>query len=249
MRKQLCFEKIQKGGGVSNYLETIYFRDEYGDNDYPCLLCKHIVEEYLSKGNSVKGKKILDIGSGKGNHLVGFSSMGLESYGIDKRDECVSILDNFIIKECDIESERFPYDDNWFDFVYSKSVLEHVRNTDNFLSESLRVLKPGGIVVFMTPDWSSQYKFFWDDYTHVKAFTRKSLQDAMIINGFKNVNCSYFLQLPIVWKYSWIKYITMLIALLPDSLKWKDKEEKEFRRLIRFSKEKMLLAVGNKVNE
>jgi len=234
---------------VSSYLKTIYFRDEYSEEAYPQLLCNHIVEECLSKTGSVKGKKILDIGSGKGNHLVGFSRKDLESYGIDKRNECVSVLDNFTIKECDIESERFPYDDNWFDFVYSKSVLEHIRNADNFLSESLRVLKPGGIAVLMTPDWRSQCKFFWDDYTHVKAFTRKSLQDAMIINGFENVNCSYFLQLPIVWKHPWIKYLTMFIALLPDSFKWKDKEEKEFRRLIRFSKEKMLLAVGSKANE
>lgn len=234
---------------MSNYLETIYFRNEYSEKAYPQLLCRYIVEKYFSKGNSIKGKKILDIGSGKGNHLVGFSRLGLESYGIDKRDECVSVLENFTIKECDIERDRFPYKDNWFDFVYSKSVLEHVINTDNFLSESLRVLKPGGVAVFMTPDWKSQYKFFWDDYTHVKPFTRKSLQDAMIINGFKNVDCSYFLQLPIVWKHPWIKYVTMLIALFPDSLKWKDKEEKEFRRLIRFSKEKMLLAVGNKANE
>ena len=132
------------------------------------------------------------------SYLVGFSRLGLESCGIDKRDECVSVLENFTIKECDIERDRFPYEDNWFDFVYYKSVLEHVINTDNFLSESLRVLKPGGIAVFMTPDWKSQYKFFWNDYTHLKLFTQKSLQDAMIINGFKNVDCSYFLQLPIV---------------------------------------------------
>jgi len=143
---------------MSNYLETIYFRDEYSDKAYPQLLCNHIVEEYLSNNKSVKGKRILDIGSGKGNHLVGFSRLGLESYGIDKRKECASILENFTIKECDIENERFPYDDNWFDFVYSKSVLEHVHNTDNFLSESLRVLKPGGIVVFMTPDWRRDRK-------------------------------------------------------------------------------------------
>ena len=234
---------------MSNYLEVNYFRNEYSEKAYPQLLCRYIVEKYFSKGNSIKGKKILDIGSGKGNHLVGFSRLGLESYGIDKRDECISVLENFTIKECDIECDRFPYEDNCFDFVYSKSVLEHVINTDNFLSESLRVLKPEGIAVFMTPDWKSQYKFFWNDYTHVKPFTRKSLQDAMIINGFKNVDCSYFLQLPIVWKHPWIKYVTMLIALLPDSLKWKDKEEKEFRRLIRFSKEKMLLSVGNKTNE
>jgi len=110
------------------------------------------------------------------------------------------------------------------------------------------VLKPGGMAVLMTPDWKSQHDFFWDDYTHVKAFTRKSLQNAMIINGFENVDCSYFLQLPIVWKYRWIKCITHLIALLPDSLKWKDKEQREFRTWVRFSKEEMLLAVGYKPN-
>ena len=141
---------------MSSYLETIYFRDEYDEKAYPQLLCNHIVKEYLSKVSDVKEKKILDIGSGKGNHLVGFSRLGLESYGIDKREECVSVLKNFTIKECNIESERFPYDDNCFDFVYSKSVLEHVMNTDNFLSEALRMLKPGGIAVLMTPDWRSQ---------------------------------------------------------------------------------------------
>lgn len=45
------------------------------------------------------------------------------------------------------------------------------------------------------------------------------------------------------------KYLTKVIALLPDSLKWKDKEEKQFRCLIRFSKEYMLLAIGYKSNE
>ena len=231
---------------MPNYLETIYFRDEYSEKAYPQLLCNHIFSKYLSVNENVEGKKILDIGSGKGNHLVGFSRIGLNSFGIDKRDECVSILDEFTIKECDIESEKFPYEDDSFDFVYSKSVLEHVVNGDNFLAESFRVLKPGGVVVFLTPDWRSQCKYFWDDYTHVKAWTRKSLQDAMIIHGFQNVNSSYFLQLPIVWKYPWMKYVVMLIALLPDSFKWKDKEEKDFRALIRFSKEKMLIAVANK---
>jgi len=34
--------------------------------------------------------------------------------------------------------------------------------------------------------------------------------------------------------------------LLPDSLKWKDYEQSNARKLVRFSKEKMLLAVGGK---
>jgi len=209
---------------MSNYLETIYFKNEYGKEQYPQLLCNHIAEKHYFKKGGVAGKRLLDIGSGKGNHLVGFARCGMEAYGLDKRDECISALKEFDVRDCDIENEPFPYNDNFFDFVFSKSA------------------------VLMTPDWKSQHDFFWDDYTHVKAFTRKSLQNAMIINGFENVDCSYFLQLPIVWKYRWIKCITHLIALLPDSLKWKDKEQREFRTWVRFSKEEMLLAVGYKPN-
>ena len=231
---------------MPNYLETKYFRDEYSEKAYPQLLCNHIFDKFFDKDKNTKGKKILDIGSGKGNHLVGFSRLGLESFGIDKRDECTSILDSFIIKECDIEKESCPYDDNSFDFIFSKSVIEHVVNADNFLSETFRVLKPEGVVVLLTPDWGSTYKCFWDDYTHVKAWTRKGFQDAMVMHRFSNVDCSYFLQLPLIWKYSWMRIFTNAISLLPDSLKWKDKEEKDFRAFIRFSKEKMLLAVATK---
>jgi len=234
---------------MPNYLETIYFTEEYGKDKYPQKLCNYIYEKYfenyISK-NNIKTPKLLDVGSGKGNHLVGFSRLGMEVCGIDERDECLKILKDFDIQECDIEREKFPFKDNFFDFVFSKSVLEHVENTDNFLKESLRVLKPGGIAIMLTPDWKSQINFFWDDYTHVKAFTRKSLQNAMKINGFSKVECSYFLQLPFIWKHPFLTFVTKMISLLPDSLKWKDKEESQPRKLIRFSKEKMLLAIGIK---
>ncbi len=234
---------------MNSYLETWYSKNEYGEKDYPQLLCTHIVKRYFSKNGNVENKNILDVGSGKGNHLMGFARHGMIPYGLDKRSECISIQRQFDIRECNIESDPFPYEDGFFDFVFSKSVLEHVMNTDNFLSESLRVLRQGGIAVFMTPDWRSQCLCFWDDHTHVKAFTRKSLQNAMIISGFRDVDCSYFLQLPFIWKHPWLKYLIQCIALLPDSLKWKDSEERDFRSLIRFSKEKMLLAVGNKTTE
>lgn len=41
---------------------------------------------------------------------------------------------------------RFPFDDNYFDFVFLTSVFTHlpVRETEHYLSEISRVLKPGG---------------------------------------------------------------------------------------------------------
>jgi len=229
-----------------NYLDVIYFREEYGENKYPQKLCDHIIEQYFSRNGSVAGKKLLDIGSGKGNHLIGFQRRGLKVYGIDKRDECIEVLKDIDIRPCDLEKDPLPFEDNQFDFIFTKSVLEHVYNAENFISQTLRVLKPGGMAVMMTPDWRSQCLFFWDDYTHVKAFTKKSLANAMRINGFADARCDYFLQLPFIWKHPGLQILTSLIACLPDCLKWKDNEQSQHRPLIRFSKEKMLIATGKK---
>ncbi|WP_319582645.1 methyltransferase domain-containing protein [uncultured Pseudodesulfovibrio sp.] len=231
---------------MSGYLDTIYFREEYGEHDYPQLLCDHIAREYFSRTGDVRGKTVLDIGSGKGNHLVGFGRRGMTSVGVDKQDECVEILKEFEIRPCNLEEEALPWDDNTFDYIFSKSVLEHVFNTTNFIRESLRVLKPGGMAVLMTPDWRSQRDFFWDDYTHVKPFTRKGLQNACVINGFEKVDCSYFYQLPIVWEKPWLERVLPVFNVVPDCFKWRDKEESDFRTLIRFAKEKMLLCVASK---
>ena len=78
--------------------------------------------------------------------------------------------------------------------------------------------------------------------------TRKGLRDALRIHGFENADCEYFFQLPFIWKYPWLSFIPAVVSLLPDFLKWKDKEQRNTkdRKLIRFSKEKMLLVYGAK---
>jgi len=228
---------------MTSYTEVIYPSDD--DNTYPKKLSNYLSKRFFS--HSVKGiPVILDIGCCTGRALKMFDeARPMALHGIDIRDEGV---EGIIFKECDLETENIPYPDDYFDFVYSKSVLEHVRNTDNFLSESLRVLKPGGVFVGLTPDWKSQCSIFWDDYTHVKPFTRKGLRDALKIHGFQEADCEYFYQLPVAWKYPWLKFCLKLIALLPDFLKWKDSEQRNTkdRKLIRFSKEVMLLSYGIK---
>jgi hypothetical protein len=75
------------------------------------------------------------------------------------------------------------------------------------------------------------------------------LRDALRINGFKQADCEYFYQLPFVWKYPFLKFIPKLIDFFtPECLKWKDKEQRNTkdRKLIRFSKEQMLLSYGRK---
>jgi ubiquinone/menaquinone biosynthesis C-methylase UbiE len=231
---------------MPNYLELNYNKEEYGPNMFPQKLCDYLIQNYFSFSDDSSPKVLLDIGSGKGNALVGFQRRGLKVKGIDKREECIEILSDFDIRECNLENEAFPFENNYFDYVYSKSVFEHVYNTQNIIKEIYRVLKPGGISVQLTPDWATDYKIFWDDPTHVKPFTRKGLQNAFMLNEFIEVRAERFYMLPFLWKYPKLIFITKLIALLPDRYKWKDKEERVQRVLIRHSKERMLLVSAKK---
>jgi len=74
--------------------------------------------------------------------------------------------------------------------------------------------------------------------------TRRGLRDLMRYVGFQNVKCEYFYQLPFVWKRKYLEFIPKVISIIPDRFKWKD--EDNHRILVRFSKEKMLLAWGLK---
>ncbi len=232
---------------MASYLETHYTRDEYSVTAYPQRLCDHIVDHYIQPhfGNVVD-KEILDVGSGKGNHLVAFARRGLTAYGLDKLKEGIEALCQFDIRECDLERDAFPFESDSLDIVFSKSVIEHVENADNFLSETNRVLKPGGLAILMCPDWGTQGHMYWDDYTHVKPWTRKGLQNALKIHGYDNVESKLFRQLPLLWKFPMLEKVADVLALAPESWKWKDKEESDFREWIRFSKEKMLLATAVK---
>ena len=240
---------------MSDYASLIYPSDE--GNPYPRKLCTHIYERfYRARAIAAQDLSFLDVGCSKGTHLDLFRAVFLsqnpqlsfKGFGSDVRDEGIGER-GFEFRSCDLEREKLPFESDYFECVYSKSVCEHVLNADNMFSEIRRVLKPGGMLVCMTPDWKSQMTHFWDDYTHVKPWTRKGLRDCLIIHGFQNVDCELFYQLPHLWKTPWLTFVSRAVALVcPDRWKWKNREERNTRdnKFIRFSKELMLLAYGKK---
>lgn len=98
----------------------------------------------------LRGKKILDIGAGRGEFLLACAERGYDAVGIEINDEKISDARTSAharglpLELVKAEAEHLPFADNTFDFANMGEVIEHVRNPVGVLTELYRVLKPGG---------------------------------------------------------------------------------------------------------
>jgi SAM-dependent methyltransferase len=65
----------------------------------------------------------------------------------------------FDVRAADLD-ERWPFERCSFDLVVSNQVIEHVRRLDHFVSETRRVLAPGGRAVVCTENLASWHNVF-----------------------------------------------------------------------------------------
>ena len=156
---------------------------------------------------------LLEPGCGRCEFLKGFKKLKMNVRGTDISEESKDFVKDIEIQLCDMDKENLPYKDHTFDVVFSKSFIEHLHDPKKYISESMRVLKKGGLLITLTPDWESNYKKFYDDFTHRSPFTTISLKDVYELNNFKDVNTFKFRQLPIVWKYPLLNYFCSFISI------------------------------------
>lgn len=120
----------------------------------------HVNHQYvLSKAISnpqLAAPCVLDYGCGAGEVVESGRKMGLEIYGTDVFYERGHVkaeierkgLMGFVRV---IEKGIIPFPDNFFDFVISNQVFEHIQDIDGSLMEINRVLKPGGKFLCLFP--------------------------------------------------------------------------------------------------
>jgi SAM-dependent methyltransferase len=74
-----------------------------------------------------------------------------------------------------------------FDFVFASNFLEHFDwpVLDAMATELLRVLRPGGRLALVQPNFRLQPGRYFDDYTHRAIFTDVSLADWLAANGLR----------------------------------------------------------------
>jgi len=218
---------------MSKYLTVVYNKENRPYTDYPGKLARFLFEKFGMQ----RGQTLLEPGCGRGEILRCFRDLGMQVKGSDLSPETRELLQDIDIEICDVENKGLPYADNSFDVIYTKSFLEHFYYPERFMKEALRVLKPGGLMLTLVPDWEANYRKYFDDYTHRTPFTWVSLRDIYLIHGFEKVEVFKFRQLPFLWGSPLLNSLCSLIApFIPLRTRGK----------MRWVREIMLIGVGIK---
>lgn len=90
--------------------------------------------------------------------------------------------------DVDFEREAYPIPDQSIDIASSMAVIEHLHSPSNFIDQIYRCLKPGGLVFLSTPNFQMDWKNFYNDPTHVRPYTPKSMEQLLRLTQFTEIN-------------------------------------------------------------
>lgn len=82
-------------------------------------------------------------------------------------------------------AESLPFAAGSFDAVVAQHLVEHLESPDQALQEWHRALRPGGILVLVTPNAAYPDPSHFHDPGHVHLFTASALRSALERNGFR----------------------------------------------------------------
>jgi SAM-dependent methyltransferase len=173
------------------------------DHVYRYIETFNLISSIIGKGRFIK--RVLDVGSGFG-HMASLLKFFFNSqvYCIDFQEKLESILSHrgISFKCIDLEKEKIPFDDNYFDLILFCEVIEHLSPycARNVLSEIYRILSLDGYLLLTTPARGLFSKIFnilakpkhsgkktSERAIHVKIYEYKELQQLLQITGFTTI--------------------------------------------------------------
>lgn len=180
-------EKIASGFSLSaEFWENIYDDDQRGiskcySNDM--INRKAAAFRLLEKYTNSERLSILDAGCGPGIFIREAAKRGHQVVGIDSSEKMIETASGSMERNGSVvqgffrgDIENLPFRDNSFDAVFCIGVLPYLPDDDRSISELLRVLKKGGVMIVGLPNLM-RLSILLDPYYYTKCL------------------CTYFLQL------------------------------------------------------
>lgn len=102
-----------------------------------------------------RGKRMLEVGVGAGTDHLQWARAGCDCYGVDLTDAGIETTRDRLAcyglqsRLQRVDAETLPFDDGFFDLVYSWGVIHHSAEPGKIVAEIARVLSPGGTFIGM----------------------------------------------------------------------------------------------------
>ena len=110
--------------------------------------------------------------------------------------------EGYDIDDLNLESDKLDIPDNTVDIVVSLGLIEALKNPSHLLNESKRILKTGGYIYLITPNWKKDYKNFFNNFYHKTPFTPESMETALKLQNYKNIKTFPGLRCKSKWYYT-----------------------------------------------
>jgi SAM-dependent methyltransferase len=147
------------------------------------------------KFGGLKGKKVLEIGCATGDLLVKMQKAGAIVKGLEISDFAACVARNRGLNVTTGTIEDFERDKRGtFDIVMAFEVVEHVLGPRCFLKCASELVRPGGLLLMSTPNYSCAKRFgnewlgFNASFEHIYFFSLKQLLGMVGPLGF---TCEY----------------------------------------------------------
>jgi len=119
-------------------------------------LYEKIIAEYM---NSKPNQVIIDVGGGGKCHFAKYKDPNADIKIISVDVSYEEMKNNRDVDEKIVANimNGLPFEDKEVDLVVSRSVLEHLENLENFITNSKRILKKGGYFIHLFPSKFSPF--------------------------------------------------------------------------------------------
>jgi len=131
-------------------------KSEFERLEFQHEVWKEVTDNFLNKINIKEGWKCLDVGSGPGfvtMQLLNYTGSSGEVTALEPgkdyldhfKEECrIKNISNAVFIESSLENSDI--EDNYFDLIYLRWVIDFVPEAKNFLLRLIRLLKKGGVI-------------------------------------------------------------------------------------------------------
>lgn len=151
-----------------------------------CLYLIHL-KAYQEVADLARQRVVLDLGCNAGYGSAVLRSHAATVVGVDVSAQALQTARHvrtdhlhFVL----VDGISLPFADRQFDLVTSFQVIEHIRDYVTYLSEIKRILVPGGLVAFATPNAALRLDPGmppWNEF-HVREFTAQDLYSLLRVH-------------------------------------------------------------------